>query len=120
MYDFGKNIIVLFIAVFVLVGCVPRQKIQEARTVAQSHATNYDSIAEILRATVRSEIQARAKVSEKKAEEGTRYISEVTTEFNDSIGAPKKRTKFICIVIKILMSLIILWKIKILLISYTI
>jgi len=92
-YVLAKNlIIVCLFGLLVLVGCASRQKISETSTVAQSHQTNYDSVAQIFRGYLRSELQANATSSEVKKEQGTRIIAEVTVEFNDSTGAPKKQT----------------------------
>jgi len=71
--------------------CVPRKISTQTQTQTQAQQTNYDSIAQIVRAYIRSEVQAQVTSSETSSATGTRVISEVTVEFNDSTGAPKKQ-----------------------------
>jgi len=88
----AKNFIVYLFIAFFAVGCVPLQRASETSAVTQSHKTDYDSVAKIFRGYLRSEIQANATSSEVKKEQGTRAITEVTVEFNDSTGKPKSQT----------------------------
>jgi len=89
--SFVKNLCCFVACCSLFVACVPRQQVSKTQALTQSHETNQDSTIKVLKAFIVEQFRLHAASSESTNATGTRSITEVTTEFNDSTGNAKKQ-----------------------------